>query len=369
MRAVNIRLRSALVSIHRQTGVLLGLILFVQGLTGAAMVFRTELNRSLHHAALTVVPAGATLPVQTLADQVRALHPSLHILRIEFPKAASEAFWFRLEAPGGGAIHYVSIDPYRGVVTRDGPLIAWPAHWLFELHEHLLLGPAGENLVGLEAVALLVLVIIGLTLWWPGRRHVRRSLQVKLNAGAYRGTRDLHRVAGVIVALVLVMSAATAMLVIWRGPVQSMLAHWTPITKRPAPVVAPRSDVKLLPVDALIAAARALYANAPIKSVRFPGGGHGRVVAVYFQASGTTRPRATDQVWFDGYTGQKLASYEAASVSSTTKVLDWALPVHTGQAFGITGRLVFLITALTLSALALTGLMQWFMRRRRHPHS
>jgi uncharacterized iron-regulated membrane protein len=98
--------------------------------------------------------------------------------------------------------------------------------------------------------------------------------------------------------------------------------------------------------------------------VRFPGG-HGRVVIVYLQASGTTRPRATDQIWFNGYTGEPLATYEAGSVASGTAFLEWALPIHTGQALGGPGRVVFLFGALGLQALVITGFLQWLQRRRR----
>lgn len=356
-------MRAKFVSLHRWIGLALGAVLLLQSLTGAAMVFRNELNHALHRAALTVVPAGATVSVQTLADQVRALHPTLHIVRIEFPRNADEAFWFRLEDAQGDAVRYVSVDPYRALITRDAPLIGWPAHWLFELHEELLLGPAGLNIVGVLAVGLLLLAAIGLYLWWPGLKGFRRSFKVKLSSGAFRGARDLHRVAGVCVAIVLMTTAITGILVIWRAPFQSIVAPWSPITIRPAPKVAPEPGATLLPVDTMVAAARQLYGDAQIKSVRIPGG-HGRVIAVYLQASGTTRARATDQVWFNGYTGAKLASYEAASVSPATTFFDWALPIHTGQAFGLAGRLIFMLAALTLSGLVFTGFLQWILRYR-----
>jgi vanillate O-demethylase ferredoxin subunit len=360
--------RSLLISVHRWIGLTVGVLLLLQGLTGATMVFRDELNRALHYSDLTVIPAGPTLPVQSLLDEVRALHPTLNVVRIEYPKDADEAFWFRMEGPGGRAIRYVSVDPYRGTITRDAPLIQWPAHFIFELHQELLIGPSGEQIVGIEAAGLLLLAILGVILWWPGRRHLRRGFAVTFGAGGYRGTRDLHRVAGVCVAIVLMTIATTGMLVIWRTEVQSLLPKSVPMTIRPAPKVAARAGVPFRPVDEFVARAHERFGDSLIKSLRFPGG-HGRVVAVYLQAAGTTRPRATDQIWFNRYTGEQLGSYEAATLPAATTFLDWMLPVHTGQALGTAGRVLFLICGLTLSGLALTGLLQWFLRRRleRHP--
>ena len=360
--------RPKLVSLHRWIGLAVGALLLVQGLTGAAMVFRDELNHALHHSALTVVPGGPTLPVQTLLDEVRALHPTLNVLRIEYPKSANEAFWFRMEAQGGGAIRYVSVDPYRGTITRDAPLFDWPAHWLFELHQELLLGPAGENIVGVEAVALLVLAILGPLLWWPGRRRLRRAFSVTFGAGGYRGMRDLHRVGGVAIAVVLITTACTGILVVWRTEVQNVAAKVMPMAIRPSPKVAKRAGVPLLPVDEFVASARAKYGDSLVKSVRFPGG-HGRVVAVYLQAAGTMRPRATDQIWFDGYSGAQIGSYEAATLPAGATFLDWTLPVHTGQALGFAGRVLFLVGGLGLAGLVATGFVQWLLRRRLERHS
>jgi ferredoxin-NADP reductase/uncharacterized iron-regulated membrane protein len=365
---MTVSLRPKLVSLHRWIGLTVGALLLLQGLTGAAMVFRDELNHALHYSALTVVPAGPTLPVQKLLDEVHALHPALNVLRIEYPKRADEAFWFRMEAPGGGAIRYVSVDPYRGTITRDAPLLDWPAHWLFELHQELLLGSAGENIVGTEAVALLALAILGPLLWWPGRRRMRSGFSVTFGAGGYRGMRDLHRVTGVIIALVLITTACTGILVVWRTAAQNVAAKMMTMAIRPSPKVAQRAGVPLLAVDEFVARAHAKYGESLVKSVRFPGG-HGRVVAVYLQAAGTVRPRATDQIWYDGYTGAQLGSYEAAALPAGTTFLDWTLPVHTGQALGFPGRLLFFAGGLGLAGLGLTGFVQWILRRRLERHS
>lgn len=347
---------------HRWVGLLLGALLLIQGITGASMVFRNELNRALHREALTVEPAGARMPVQSLAERVRALHPQLTLRRIEYPQAADQAFWFRMEGADGGSIRYVAVDPFRGTVRRDGPLIAWPAHWLFELHQALLLGPAGEYIVGCEAIGLLLLAIVGPILWWPGSRGLRRSFRITLRSGRYRANRDLHRVAGVALAIVLATSALTGMLLVWRTQIQSVVALVAPITKRPAPTVSMRAGKALLPLDTIVDGAREAY-GVPVRNVRFPGG-NGRVVLVYLQAMGTVRPRATDQIWFDGYTGKVLATYDAMAVSSGTRLLDWTIPVHTGQALGLPGRIVFLLAAIGLQGLVITGFLQWLERRR-----
>lgn len=355
--------RSALVTCHRWVGLIFGILLFLQGLTGATIAFRDELNRALHHEALLVEPLQSYLPVQTLIETVRAAHPQLYVERIEYPKHRDESLVFRMETKGGANQRYIAVDPYRGTITRDAPTREWPAHLLFWLHQQLLAGHTGETIIGIMGVALLFLAVTAPFVWWPGRRNLERGFTVSVSAGKYRGLRDLHRVVGIVVVLLLLTWASTGAVMVWKGEIQAALTGSAPIVTKPAPKVPERADAKLLPLDEVIAAGRERYGDAPIKNVRFPGG-HGRVVAVFFETPSTTRPRASDQIWLDGYTASTLGLYEAGNLPAGNVVIDWMLPIHSGEVFGIVGRVLFLLGALCLSGLALTGVWQWFERRR-----
>jgi uncharacterized iron-regulated membrane protein len=339
-----------------------GLLLLVQSLSGTAIVFRDELNRSLHRSALTVVPSGAARPMQDLLNVVRAAHPQANVLRIDFPRRPTDAVYFRLEAKDHSELRYLSVDPYRGTITRDGPLSAWPIQWLFELHQELLTGDTGEIVVGITGISLLLLTVTAPFVWWPGRRNLKRSFDVTLNAGSYRSYRDLHRVGGVLVVVVLFLIAITGIATVWRNEFLELTSKFAAVTFRPAPQVAARSDMPLLPIDQIVLDAHHRFGQSPVKSLRFPGG-NGRVVAVYLQARGTDRPRATDQFWFNGYTGETIGAYEATALPMANRAFDWLLPIHTGQALGWLGRVLFSIAALMLSGLAITGILQWTGRR------
>jgi ferredoxin-NADP reductase len=355
--------RSMLVTCHRWVGLVFGILLFLQGLTGAAIAFREELNRALHREALVIEPGDAHLPVQTLIETVRRAHPQLYVDRIEYPPHPDESLVFRMETQGGANQRYIAVDPFRGTIMRDAPTREWPAHWLFWLHQRLLAGHTGETIVGIMGVALLFLALTAPFVWWPGRRNLKRGFTVSVAAGKYRGLRDLHRVVGIFVVLLLLTWAATGAVIIWKADIQAALAGSAPVITKPAPKVSERTDAELLPLDEVIAAGRKRYGDAPIKNVRFPGG-HGRVVAVFFETSSTTRPRASDQIWLDGYTASTLGLYEAGALPVGNVILDWLLPIHSGEVFGVGGRVLFLFGALCLSGLAATGMWQWFERRR-----
>jgi vanillate O-demethylase ferredoxin subunit len=341
----------------------LGVLLLVQGLSGTVVAFRDELNHLFHHAALTVEPAPAKQSMQAVLEMVRVAHPQLHVQRIEYPRHPHEAVILRLEDSRQQVTRYVAVDPYRAVITRDAPLRGWPVEWFFWLHQQLLAGEGGHVVVGVTGVALFVMCLSAPFVWWPGWRRLRSGFTVNLKQSSYRAVRDVHRVGGIAVLVILLTIATTGIGLVWRAPLQAAVGSLIAVTPKPSVQVAARSDRRLLPIDALVASAQERYANAPIRNVRFPGG-HDRIVVIYADATSTTRPRATNQIWYDGYTGAVLGTYEPAALPSGNLIFDALLIVHTGEIFGWFGRLLVAMAALMLVTLAISGVWQWWLRRR-----
>lgn len=356
-------LRPVLVSIHRWIGLGFGLLLILQGLTGVAITFRAELNRTLHADALLVSPAGTMVPVQKLLDEARGAHPGFKVSRIEYPASTDQAFMFRMEPKDDGHHHILAVDPYRGTITRDGELSEWPVEWLFELHHELLAGETGATLVGIAGIALLFLALTGPFLWWPGARRIWRSFVISFQGGTYRATRDLHRVVGIAFALLLALSAFTGIVMVWKAPLQPVINMVLPTIAKPSVKVKERADVALLPLDQVVAVAQARYGGAQVRNVRFPGGS-GRVVNVFLEADDYPRPRASNQIWLDGYTARPLGTYEAATNPPGNGFIDWMLPIHSGEFLGQPGRWLFLFEALALAGFGITGFWMWIARRR-----
>jgi uncharacterized iron-regulated membrane protein len=88
------------------------------------------------------------------------------------------------------------------------------------------------------------------------------------------------------------------------------------------------------------------------------------VCATCAAPANTDRPRATDQAWFNGYTAELLATRDAAALSPATTFFEWIVPVHSGQAFGIGGRIAFFLAGIALTVLVASGFLQWNARRR-----
>ena len=345
---------------HRWLGLAVGLFLMIQGLTGAVLAFRDALEPVVVPS-LTVSARAQRLPVQGLMDAFHRAHPDAELTRAEFPDAANQAVIFKSKIK---KVQWLTaIDPFDGRVVHDGTATAWPLEFIFNIHEQLLSGPVGETLIGIEGLSLLVLVIVGLSFWWPGAKRLKQGFRLKLDGSNDLRWRTLHRTVGGAIGLILLMSATTGVLMVWKEQVRGGMSLVARTESRPAPKVAERDGAAMVPVDPLIAAAKAAYGDTPFRQLRFSSGG--RVVAVFLDSNRTIRADGTTQVYYNRYDGSELAHYVAGTQSGGAEFLDWLYTVHTGLWGGAATQAIMLLTGLTLFGMALSGLWLWYSRTRR----
>ena len=346
--------------LHRWLGLMVGLFLMIQGLTGAVMAFRDALEPVVVPS-LIVPERPARLPVQALLDAFHRAHPDADLTRAEFPDAANQAVIFKSTIKK--ARWLTAVDPFDGRVVHDGTMTAWPLEFIFNIHEQLLSGPVGETLIGIEGLSLLFLAIMGIGYWWPGRKRLKQGFRVKLDGSADLRWRTLHRAVGGGVAVILLMSATTGVLMVWKEQVRGAMNVIAKTESRPSPKVAKSDGAAMVPIDPLIARAKAVYGDTPFRQLRFSSGG--RVVAVFLDSNRTIRADGTNQVYFNRYDGSELAHYIAGTQSGGAEFLDWVYTVHTGLWGGAVTQAIMLVTGLTLFGMALSGLWLWFTRTRR----
>jgi len=347
--------------LHRWLGLTVGLFLMIQGLTGAIMAFRDALE-PIVVPSLIVSERPARLPVQGLLDAFHRAHPDADLTRAEFPDAANQAVIFKSTIKK--ARWLTAIDPFDGRVVHDGTMTAWPLEFIFNIHEQLLSGPIGETLIGIEGISLLVLAIMGIGYWWPGRKRLKQGFRVKLDGSTDLRWRTLHRAVGGGVAVILLMSATTGVLMVWKEQVRGAMNVVAKTESRPSPKVAKSDDgAAMVPIDPLIARAKVVYGDTPFRQLRFSSGG--RVVAVFLDSNRTIRADGTNQIYFNRYDGRELAHYIAGTQSGGAEFLDWIYTVHTGLWGGAVTQAIMLVTGLTLFGMALSGLWLWYTRTRR----
>ncbi len=84
-----------------------------------------------------------------------------------------------------------SVLVFRNELSRS-----FSVRWLLDVHTNLGAGESGHIVNGLGAAFLMLLIVTGIIVWWPGISHWRRSMTVNWAAHFARITWDLHSALG-----------------------------------------------------------------------------------------------------------------------------------------------------------------------------
>ncbi|GGZ07939.1 PepSY-associated TM helix domain-containing protein [Novosphingobium colocasiae] len=337
-------------ALHRRLALVFAPLLLLQALTGMALAFHAPLARLADPAAMVCrTPATApAVPVSALRHAAERAFPGYQVSRLFFADVPQAAAFAQLSDPAG-RVRYVTLDPGDGRVLAAGTVWRFPFELALQLHYRLLAGSAGLVIVTLNGVALALIAGTGLWQWWPGRGRVLAALKIRKGLPARLRLRQQHRSFGAMAAVVALFSAMTGLALAipdlaWPGAAPGAVPSPTPVV-----LADPR-------IDAAIALAARQFPDAPLRDVRF--GADGVLAVNLFAAS--QAPRAFDTVRVDARSGVVLASVPAAE---NPALWTTALPLHTGETFGMAGRLVILLEAAVLVFLSLSGPLLWWRAR------
>lgn len=372
--------RKLWLEVHLWLGLIAGALLVLIGLTGSVLVFWQEIDGWLNADLLKVeAPAGAKpLSLEALGRAAGAALPEgVKTGWIEFPKEVDQALNIAYEKPttGQGSAETdtwnLLIDPYTGAVK--GARIWYPASFFspmplmaffFKLHYALLWKDYGVEFVGVVGVFLVFSALTGLIVWWPLTGRVWQALTIKRGASVERLNFDLHKTAGFYTSLVLLA-------VLVSGVYMNLPDFFTRMVEFFSPVMAPvrvhsKAPTGGVPIDWTQAAAKAdqAYPEGRLAWLSSPDGPAG--VFEVCKAGIPSLGRFVDNrcLLLDQYSGEVLKVTDSEQGSGGEVFLQWQWPLHSGQAFGWTGRILVFLAGLACALLYVTGFIRWRQKRR-----
>lgn len=348
---------------HFYAGLFVAPVLIVMAATGALYVFKDELEH-LIHARLLFVEPGATRV--SYDDQVAAalveLPQSFHVDQLSVWRDATRS----TEIYAHDEFDYarVMIDPYRGnVLGKMGDNDIFPV--ILKIHRTLFVGTLGRIVTELVTCWTIVLLITGVYLWWPRRSGKTWGIWLpRLRRHPYVALRDLHAVSGVYVAAIALVIASTGLLYtfIW-GTGYNLAAVQTgayEIFLNPPKSESP-ADAPRLPLDQIVAAASEALPNRTL-SIGIP---HHPDEAFVVFASGSMGPSTTDVAILDHATARVLGKRTNSEFPALSWWATWNYPLHVGSVLGLWTKVPWLVAAIALMLLPVTGLWMWWQRRPR----
>ncbi|HEX4272391.1 MAG TPA: PepSY-associated TM helix domain-containing protein, partial [Rhizomicrobium sp.] len=221
-----------------------------------------------------------------------------------------------------------------------------------QLHGNFLMGRDGRTMVvGWLGVAMLLLGISGLVLWWPRRGQWKYAFTVRSTARGVRFHRELHAATGIWIFFIFMAVSFSGVVLAWP---QVMGANPPGFNPRAVPTVEATDGKRLGATEAIIAASAAVPGLSP-RSVTIPARPD-QTISVNYLSNGAVG--AT--VFVDPYRG-KVVSVRDPSAS----FMAWMRPVHQGSLGPVWQFLVFL-SGLVPTLFVVTGLIMWWKKRKRH---
>lgn len=212
-----VRWRRALLKVHLWLALTIGLYILVISITGSAVVFRGEINR---WAVPRFVPevTGERAEGDVLAQALAEAYPGYEIVRFGEPRFPRQPVNVLLARDGfeEGRL----FDPYalEDLGSSYPPVVAL-VEWLVALHDDLLAGNLGRKINGIGGALTLVIVATGAVLWWPGRRHWRRSTYIPRRSA--RLLWHVHSALGIWLLLLLLNWSITSLYLAFPGPFEA----------------------------------------------------------------------------------------------------------------------------------------------------
>lgn len=366
--------------IHLWLAVPFGIFITLSCLTGALLVFETEITERIQKNIYFVEYNNQTaLPADSLMIcATRQLPDSVSVTSMNISADPERAWQLNLSQPKKASVY---INPYTGELTGKGGRTPFFST-VFRLHRWLLgsSNSLGKIIMGVSTIAFAVILIAAIFIWWPRtRKGLKNRVKICCNRGPKRFFYDLH-VSGGIYALLFLLALALT------GPTWSFdwykKAFYTVFgvetaqnnnnatqksedkggkEKKEKPV---QSNSRLDKVRQSTCHWQAIYeqlaaANPTYRQIQLSDGS----AKVSFNRLGNQR--AADQYLFDAQSGQIIKEIPYATLDKSGKIGGWIYSVHVGTWGGMLTRILTFLAALLGTCLPGIGYYLWISRRLR----
>ncbi len=384
-------IRHFFVWLHRWIGLTMAGFLVVVGLTGSLLAFLPELN---HWLAPHLHPGahGPTLDAATLARRAESSFPQARANTIYLGNPGTAGIGME-PLPGAAPLGFnrLVLDAVTGEELGRLERGALPTAleeimpFVYSLHYQLAMGPTGEWILGIIALAWTIDCFVGFYLTLPARRRASGksflgrwapSFLVKWRASAYRVNFDLHRAGGLWLWPLLFVFA-------WSGVFFNLNDVYIAATKlvldttdRAAwtwPAQPPRDDGR---ETMSWEEAQATGVRLMNEQARAHGFTIERPDALYFfRSKGLVQYRVrsnldigdklgTTTILFDATTGDLVMVRLPSGLKSGDTLTSWLLALHMADLFGLPYRILVCVAGIVIAMLSVTGVYIWWRKRR-----
>lgn len=358
-------IRHGLQTIHLWMGLIIALPLVAIGVSGSVLLVQREMVTASVPAATAT---GTRQSLVSIMEVARKTQPDARLTRVLVPVRDGEAAAVRLQTVERPLrANDVYVDPVslqiletRAVLQR-GPL----ARQLVDLHAFLLMRPStGMPIVGWIGVAMTLMGISGLILWWPKKGFWRRALWIRKGAKGLSFNLDLHHAVGFWGMIVFLLMSISGVYLVFPETFHASVAAVLPTGVN---ADAPLPEQKPLPgpfdADKAVLSAEAIVPDARARLVQMPDRPE-RPVVVEMENTGFGPGAPPILVTLDQVTGEVGYIDDPRQYAIGDKILNLQHALHFGIGLGWIWKALVFLSGLLPLILAVTGVNIWWLKRR-----
>ena len=367
-----LRLRILWLNLHLILALSFGLLFVLQGLTGSINLFRDEIDQFLHPELLVHPEQHPPLSLDQLLAVVHEAEPDRNgVWTLELPSNSQQALiaWFEKPRESVGAFYapfMLYINPYNGAILARRFWGQTEVTWLYDLHSHLCLGQQGREYLAYIAVFLAISAISGLILWWPGCRGLFLSFRVRFSTWT-DFSYDIHRLWGFFTSLGLLILALSGFYLTTPELIEKLTQTQGMGHGDEGPTVRSTGiqGSRHITLAEVVLIARGPFSQAQLRRITTPLGDTGTYKVNFRQSDEFNHRHPLTSVWIDRWSAQIRDVQNPKRFTPAQKFVSFLWPLHTSEAFGEWGRVIWLLLGLSPFVLYVSGIALYLNRRRK----
>ncbi len=358
---MTVSIRKRILQLHRWVGLTVGLLIVLVAVTGAANLYRPQLDPIVNHRLLRANVCATLLPVDTLVASARTANPNSGALKV-----------IQLDNEPGSSIHirfsdenWVYVDPCTATVLGQEHRYGGVFGTIDALHRFKFVQNSSVMSGTLATITALILVLGGLIVWWPASiRSFKHSLKLNSRLQGRAFSLNLHKTVAIYAGPILLVSALTGIPQAFLWCQNGILA----LTGSPPQANPGKSfsahNAKRLPIETYWQQAQALVPRPRATLLFYPKKPSD---PVEFELIDRNAPHgaARTYVSLDAYSGKVLRFTPYAKASSGHRLYLWMVALHTGLLGGAIGQFLLLLGVLSVPVLAYAGFSSYLLGLRR----
>jgi uncharacterized iron-regulated membrane protein len=368
-------MRKLVFQIHLWTGLILFIPLVLIGVSGSLLVVHEPLEAlGKPKQEITVSGGPAKTYDEIAAAALKEAPKGARVTAFTAPETEADPAEVRVgRGARGGQV--VKVDPSTlEILAKEGGGGRGEGFDIFrfahDLHGRLLIeGRGGRQLVGWMGVAMCVLGISGIVIWWPRKGQLKRALTFATKGPPYRINRDLHGSVGIWILAVFMIVSVTGVYISFPEPmakaVVSVAGGRDLRTSQQQIKVTPIEGAEIVGLEQAARLARDAVPDARLISLA-PSLEPDQPLRVMMAQPGYQERTPAVNVFIDPYRAAVIEVRDPRQYSGGETLQAWQRAVHEGSGLGIIWKTLVFISGLVPLLFAITGVAMWLIKRKAH---